>query len=75
MAIIKRCHGDTIKQWLDQQLGVSVMKNLNDTQTLDMFEEEEPLTKEELMKKREEKLLKVPAYNRNNTTFQDLMKG
>ena len=74
MAIIKRCHGDTIKQWLDQQLGVSVMKNLNDTQTKDMFEEE-PLTKEELMKKREQELLKVPAYNRNNTTFQDLMKG
>ena len=34
----QRCHGDTIKQWLDQQLGVSVMKSLNDTQTLDMFE-------------------------------------
>ena len=26
------------RQRLDQQLGVSVMKNLNDTQTLDMFE-------------------------------------
>src|SRR5574343_637450 len=23
----QRCHGDTIKQWLDQQLGVSFMSN------------------------------------------------
>jgi hypothetical protein len=33
-----RCHGDTIKQYLDQQLGVNEMKTKTDTQTMDMFE-------------------------------------
>lgn len=69
----KRCHCETIKKFILKELEM-IMKDLNDNKTKDMFEEE-PLTKEELMKRREQELLQVPAYNRNNTTFQDLMKG
>lgn len=67
--------GKLLMKIRDENLGVSVMKNLTDTQTMDMFEEKEELEQKTQEQFDEISKEEIPEYNRNSETFKALMTG